>query len=373
MSALRPSFFPLAAAAAWLVACAPSGGAPRDDGDALIDTADGGDVGAGDDGPSDPSGDTHLASDGDATGDGGGGGGDAGAGDGGDPTGGDPSTNRRVAFVAIGDTGEGNDVQHQVAQAIAAKCAADGCDFVVLLGDNFYPSGVSSVDDPQWQTSFEQPYAGVNVPFYAALGNHDYGGDGAGHEFWKGPVQVEYAAQSSKFRMPDLFYAFALGPLGFVVLDTNMMMYEQDDDQRGWYADAVAALGTTWTVVVGHHPYRSNGPHGNAGNYEGFSWLPVASGKGVKKFFDEILCGSADLYISGHDHSRQWLTDRWCGTELIVSGAGAKHTELDPDRNPFNFQSIDEGFFYCAIQGNRLTGQFISKAGVLEYERTITK
>src|SRR5688572_24159997 len=59
----------------------------------------------------------------------------------------DPPAVPEVRFVVMGDTGEGNDGQHRVADAIAAKCAADGCDFVVLLGDNIYDEGVDNVAD----------------------------------------------------------------------------------------------------------------------------------------------------------------------------------------------------------------------------------
>jgi hypothetical protein len=67
---------------------------------------------------------------------------------------------RGVRFAAIGDTGKGNTGQKQVADAIARKCAASGCDFVQLLGDNIYDSGVTSVTDPQWQTKFEHSVHG---------------------------------------------------------------------------------------------------------------------------------------------------------------------------------------------------------------------
>ncbi|MBL9107498.1 MAG: metallophosphoesterase [Myxococcales bacterium] len=49
-------------------------------------------------------------------------------------------------------------------------------DFGILLGDNFYVSGVSGVsgvDDPQWQDKFELPYSDLTFPIYAVLGNHD--------------------------------------------------------------------------------------------------------------------------------------------------------------------------------------------------------
>jgi len=87
-----------------------------------------------------------------------------------------------IRFAAMGDTGKGNTGQKDVASAIARKCAASGCDFVQLLGDNIYDSGVTSVTDPQWQTKFEQPYADIDLPFYAALGNHDNGGSLLGFE-----------------------------------------------------------------------------------------------------------------------------------------------------------------------------------------------
>ena len=49
--------------------------------------------------------------------------------------------------------------------AIAAWCTSHPCEFAVLLGDNIYDTGVTSVTDPQWQTKFEIPYAAVNMPF----------------------------------------------------------------------------------------------------------------------------------------------------------------------------------------------------------------
>jgi tartrate-resistant acid phosphatase type 5 len=41
--------------------------------------------------------------------------------------------------------------------------------------DNFYDEGVDSLDDEQFQTKFELPYADIDFPFWVVLGNHDYG------------------------------------------------------------------------------------------------------------------------------------------------------------------------------------------------------
>ena len=56
-------------------------------------------------------------------------------------------TEGHVRFVAIGDAGEGNDAQFAVADVVEQVCTAQGCDFAIYLGDNFYDVGVESVDD----------------------------------------------------------------------------------------------------------------------------------------------------------------------------------------------------------------------------------
>ena len=89
--------------------------------------------------------------------------------------------------MALGDAGKGNTAQRDVAIAMRDVCAAKGCDFALLLGDNIYDAGVDSVTDAQWQTKFELPYKDLNIPFYPTLGNHDNSSDlgeqiGAGGE-----------------------------------------------------------------------------------------------------------------------------------------------------------------------------------------------
>ena len=49
-----------------------------------------------------------------------------------------PSPPVRLRFVAVGDTGMGSaSLQPDVAAAMAAVCEKEGCDFAVMLGDNF--------------------------------------------------------------------------------------------------------------------------------------------------------------------------------------------------------------------------------------------
>ncbi len=305
----------------------------------------------------------------------------------------DAAAPRRVRFVAIGDTGKGNDGQRQVAAAMAQVCATEGCDFVVLLGDNIYDAGVSGVDDPLWQERFEQPYAGLDLPFYAVLGNHDYGGwlvvplGGLGNEFSKGQHEVAYSQVSAKWRMPATHYTFTAAHVGFIALDTNAILWGDTTygDQATWLPTATAAVADRrWQIVLGHHPYRSNGEHGNAGNYDAPELagipipnpLPIQNGAAMKDFFDAHVCGIGQVYLTGHDHSRQWLdeNERACGMELLVSGAGASVTSLRDRGNRAHYQDASEvGFLHVDIDGDTLRGRFFDGTGALDFERVITR
>jgi hypothetical protein len=288
-----------------------------------------------------------------------------------------------VRFVAIGDTGKGNAGQIAVGAAIGTVCAARGCDFAVMLGDNFYPSGVSATNDPLWQSAFVTPYAPVNVPFYAVLGNHDYGGDGAGYEVSRADIQVAYSQVNPKWRMPALHYRFTQGHAEFFGLDTNRTFWGSDTQTRADMTSWINGSTATWKIALGHHPYRSNGPHGNAGDYDRRCTTVLGrevcasppgfvDGRHVKSFMESIVCGRADVYLAGHDHSAQWLVPTCNGTQLLVSGAGASGTTVDL-KNPVHFQTTDPGFFYIELNARTFTATYYDQAGTMRFTRSFTK
>jgi hypothetical protein len=310
-----------------------------------------------------------------------------------DPDGGMPETLR---FVAMGDTGKGNTEQRDVAVQVRDLCAREGCDFIALLGDNMYDAGPESVTDPLWNTVFEEPYRDIDLPFYAVLGNHDYGGvllfteyGGLGNEFHKGPIEVMYTMRSARWEMPDTHYTISFGNVGFVMLDTNSILWDDatNGDQRAWIGGAIADLradGADWIIAMGHHPYRSNGRHGNAGTYEAIEVggtplpipVPILDGGNVRSFFDSHVCGVADVYLCGHDHNRQWIDEpSLCGgTEMIVSGAGASTTDFEAMTNAVHYQDDSQpGFVYIVIEGDQFTGRFVDRTGAVNFEHTFTR
>lgn len=282
-----------------------------------------------------------------------------------------------VRFIAMGDGGEGNARQAQVAQIVQAECdARGGCMFALYLGDNIYDSGVDSAMDAQFQSKFEVPYAALTFPFYITLGNHDYGGGGIGYEFFKGAYQVDYTMYSNKWVLPDRYYKQSVSAGSTTVdlfsLDTNSVMYTGASTQLSWIQSELAASTATWKLVFGHHTYVSNGQHGNAGEYEGIPGIPIVSGGNVENFIEAGVCGAADVYFCGHDHNRQWLQPT-CGTEFVVSGTAAKSTGLQNRGTPTFFEDDQlGGFFLGEISGNTMTGWFYDEQGTLEYTRTVT-
>jgi tartrate-resistant acid phosphatase type 5 len=289
-----------------------------------------------------------------------------------------------VRFIAVGDTGTGEAGQYQVAKVMKDVCALRGCDFAIGLGDNIYESGVDSVDDAQFSDKFEKPYTDLDFPFYMTLGNHDNSYfDGEGTSNKKGEFQVEYHykedRESEKWNMPARYYHFS-APLSnsepssdseplidFFSLDSNPITsipdpdtdYEQTsykEQQATWFRDTIESSLGQWKIAFAHHPYISNGVHGNAGMYDS---IPL-HGKFYQEFIEEDVCDRVDVIITGHDHDLQWLRPvESCGKAFhMVSGAGAKTRSFtDIDRNPSYFQADETlGFFYIEIEGDEFRG-----------------
>mmetsp|Transcript_110986 Transcript_110986/g.220747 ORF Transcript_110986/g.220747 Transcript_110986/m.220747 type:complete len:387 (-) Transcript_110986:40-1200(-) len=121
---------------------------------------------------------------------------------------------RRGSFLVIGDWGwdsrvhgnvYSNSCQRAIAEAMGQRMALLGdVQFVVNLGDSFYPGGVVSKTDPQWDEKWRNIYSKElrSVPWYSVYGNHDYWFDLCA---CGGPLEECALINANKSNM-DLFY-----------------------------------------------------------------------------------------------------------------------------------------------------------------------
>lgn len=128
-----------------------------------------------------------------------------------------------LRFAAMGDMGTGGPGQRKVAAVMAERARAEPLHFWLALGDNIYPWGVLSPDDPLWEEKFESVYSdpALQVPVYPVLGNHDYLGLPL--------AQVQRSERSETWSMPDRYYAFSRfladgTEVAFFALDTETIL-----------------------------------------------------------------------------------------------------------------------------------------------------
>ncbi len=270
-----------------------------------------------------------------------------------------------LRFVAIGDVGNGSASMRLVADAVARTCAERGCDLVAILGDNLYPAGMESDDDPRFEAWVVAPYERSGAPLVILLGNHDYAD---GRQAAVAQRQVDWVARTGRGVLPAPYYEVAAGPADLVVADTSRVFWG-DPAQIAWAADALARAQRRWRVVLGHHTWRSEGPHGNAGAYEGIPGIPWSSGAAVSRLLDGVVCGNADLYVGGHDHSLQ-LLDAPCGGHIVVSGAAARGTSLPGHGNTAPFATVAPGFAWIEL-GDRGRVVFLDQHGAVLHDADI--
>ena len=205
-------------------------------------------------------------------------------------------------------------------------------DAILLIGDNFYPCGISGLDDPQW-TKITQHFGPLQVPIYAILGNHDYGDPQEhNHELvtcvpTDPEAELEEGDRFPAWQFPARSYALQSPLVDIIMIDTQPIASGFTQPFRGSATGAEnveflrqqlqKSIGT-WRIVVDHHTIYSSGVDGRTkdslrSNMRAL--LPLLeSGK-----------SGADLYICGHDHDLELIGDRDARVRpwFLISGAGS--------------------------------------------------
>lgn len=266
-------------------------------------------------------------------------------------------------FIVIGDTGTGLPGQHKLAGAMALRAKADGLDFWLTTGDNIYPNGVKSADDPQWKTKFADVYAdsSLRVPIYATLGNHDYRSNPQ--------AQIEYGKRNKNWNMPAFHYTFTRTmsdgtKVQFFAIDTTPIVEEHADAkvQVAWLDKELAKSDARWKIVFGHHPLYGHNP------WRGHNEILIA------KLEPLFVKHKVDVYFAGHDHALEMLKPVK-GVNHVISGAGAGPEWAYPVKwteESFYVATLG-GFTFCRISKDELVIEFVRSNGKTQYAHTLTK
>lgn len=260
-----------------------------------------------------------------------------------------------ILFFTFGDWGTGDASQQSVAEALKTFCQNSSCDFGVLLGDNFYPSGVDSVNDSKWQDYFEKVYSGLTLRFYPALGNHDHDGNAQ--------AQIDYSALQDRWTMParQFTISFPQGSpnplLEIFVLDSDTYQ-PGDGDQLKMDLDNSSAQ---WKILALHHPLYSNGTHGDT--------------DALKTALIPIICNKIDIVLSGHDHLFSHLEDPndGCSFQNFVVGTGGKSLYPSNPDPRILFAKSALGFATLGIGPSGILLQFHETNGNIPYSFFLEK
>ena len=255
-----------------------------------------------------------------------------------------------VRFFAVGDAGrafcrDGTQLAASTAYvASLTRSVCDGrggCDFGVFLGDNVYERGIESDEERAFFEGFAERYSnGWQTPLVFVLGNHDYDPIVPSQSRARAELSL-IASLSDKYPGKVLgrahFFQLAAGPVELFAWDTNHLVHacdiaigESPDCVDGGDSAlrAIRESDAPFKIWLGHHPYWSNGAHGNAGDFED-GGISLWRAGGFAQLVKQHVLGEADLMLSGHDHNLQAFSDPDLrGTALVVSGAGAKSTAL---------------------------------------------
>ncbi len=177
-------------------------------------------------------------------------------------------------------------------------------DVLLHIGDLSYATGFES----EWDIFMSQiePIAS-SMPYMIAQGNHERDFPNSGSTFAGGDSGGECGIPTQyRFRMPTLsgrqdngWYSFDMGPVHFLVMDTEMNAFESSTQYNFFKSDLenVDRSITPWVIFSGHRPMYSSS--------DGINGLDLANGPWWPEVEQLLLKYEVDLCLWGHVHNAE--------------------------------------------------------------------
>lgn len=242
-------------------------------------------------------------------------------------------------------------------------------DIIVLLGDNFYPSGVTDINDDKWN-NYSDVFGNITNPIYSILGNHDY---------LSNPLSQ---VNNSNWNMPSWYYKEDFNNVELYFLDTVQFNTHSDlstlkiesthnssieyliKNQLNWLETELAENIDKQKIVFGHYPAITNGIYNKDSNMIYHYLINIFKKYNVKS------------YISGHEHNIQYINkniDNYIFSQIIIGSSSEYRNEKEEciDNNNIisnNIMLDNSDNFYGKITFNNGTKiHFLNKDSVQKY------
>jgi len=264
----------------------------------------------------------------------------------------------------LGDIGFFSNQLHNIVDLI--KPQLHNQNGIVLLGDNFYPDGITQSCDIKIQ-NFHDIFYDIDSPIYSILGNHDY---------LKNPVaQINHTL----WEMPHFYYKKEYSNVDLFFLDTVLFnihhgvskekienIHQNNIDnliekQLTWF-ELELKKSTKKKIVFGHYPIKTNGLYKEKKeDILMYQYLyPI-----LKKY--NVLA-----YISGHEHNIQYINrniDNYKLNQIIIgSSSEYRHWEKDYSTNRDMYDSLDNYYGNLIFEEDIVKIQFINNENRIVYE-----
>jgi predicted phosphodiesterase len=212
----------------------------------------------------------------------------------------------------LGDASFGDEATIQLVELMAGQ----DLDFVIHTGDVVYETEGADLFS-SYLTKYFQPFAPLLHlgPVYTVLGNHDYDASVRWQEApfydYAFPPFEDPAFQYPPERRANQFYAFAVGDVQFLMLDSQAIFGAGGREvQDAWLAERLADPRFRVTIPIFHVSlYSSSVVHPEDSLPVRYSWQPLFEAANVP------------LVLSGHFHHYERLLAN--GITYIVTGGGS--------------------------------------------------
>jgi len=126
--------------------------------------------------------------------------------------------NQPFSFIVYGDTKDNTTIHKHLVKMFFKENKSNDVAFIVNTGD-LVDDGDQGEEWQQYFINVVQPLA-KKIPYFAAIGNHDYGEQGEGENFAR-LFRMYYTGY-------NFWYSFVYGNSIFIILDANLMTYDED-------------------------------------------------------------------------------------------------------------------------------------------------